>query len=119
MAIKGLSQSASDSIEPVARSSERCGARSKPFLMMSERIILKFQVVLLVTYVTAKGNRRYRGCHARETDTGNRRGWWHVSRFTLSQEYPGAPSPAAGPSDNSQANDQAAAGTPAWNCPAS
>ena len=38
MAINGLSQSASDSMEPVARSSERCGARSKPFLMMSERI---------------------------------------------------------------------------------
>jgi hypothetical protein len=27
-------------MEPVARSSERCGARSKPFLMMSERIVI-------------------------------------------------------------------------------
>ena len=41
MAINGLSQSASDSMEPVARNSERCGARSKPFLMMSERIYVQ------------------------------------------------------------------------------
>jgi hypothetical protein len=40
MAMNGLSQSASDSMEPVARSSERCGARSKPFLMMSERMAI-------------------------------------------------------------------------------
>ena len=38
MAMNGLSQSASDSMEPVARSRERCGARSTPFLMMSERM---------------------------------------------------------------------------------
>src|SRR5208283_5961978 len=40
MAMNGLSQSASDSMEPVARSSERWGARSKPFLMMSERMMI-------------------------------------------------------------------------------
>jgi hypothetical protein len=38
MAMNGLSQSASDSMVPVARSSARCGARSKPLLMTSEFI---------------------------------------------------------------------------------
>src|ERR1043166_4443196 len=38
--MNGLSQSASDSMEPVARSNARCGARSKPFLMVSERMVL-------------------------------------------------------------------------------
>ena len=38
--MNGLLKSASDSIEPVARSRLRCGARSNPFLMMSERMRL-------------------------------------------------------------------------------
>src|SRR5260370_207905 len=43
--MKGLSQSDSDSMEPVARNRDRWGARSKPFLIVSEPIDLSLKVI--------------------------------------------------------------------------
>src|SRR5208283_1412323 len=65
MAMNGLSQSASDSMEPVARSSERCGARSKPFLMMSERIVIyDLRLAIYEFNIGRQYNRARAECHA-------------------------------------------------------
>src|SRR5664279_6006175 len=58
MAINGLLKSSSDSMLPVARNRLRCGARSAPFLMTSERMVKSFRTLTRTHYTRFQFHRQ-------------------------------------------------------------